>query len=271
MLTKHFSVGLIIAFVGFLAFAASVAEAGVITDLDIVPIPPRMVKSGHGHLDLIMFTYASGVGVTENAAMGFDGDDSNTDMPSGRVSSVSESYITSIGEIRDFYELNFPDGQGGSRIGEIVLFVDLSETGNANDIKLDTLKIVVDYDYFPSPDDRNDPLNNDIASDLQNSTGSGFTGGTVLAGLDASPKTLMVSNLGSGFADQIIFTGINPFDKSFADSSRILFFWESSDHDGGGDEVFLSGSYRGGDIPEPATMTMLSLAAMVMLARRRRK
>ena len=108
-------------------------------------------------------------------------------------------------------------------------------------------------------------LNNDISSAEQNSTGSSYTGGTLAAWLDTSPKILPLNVQGAGFADYIIFTGVDPFDSAYADSTRILFFWDSSDHDDGGETYFLSGSV----IPEPATLGLLLIGGLTLLRRRR--
>jgi hypothetical protein len=278
--------------VSILVSVVSPAKGSIITDADIVsiPEPAHVVHSGAGQLDLILFAFANGVGVNNNelkekGSIIFNGDNANTDMPLGTGNSqgqgdhrntwASESYITCIGNLRDFYRATFPDGQGGSTINEIVLFVDLCETGqgegnNTNDyIMLTTLDIVVGYDAFPSGDIRNDPWNSDIGSDPQNSTGSGFGGGTTIANLDVAitPRMLPVTAHGSGWADCMIFTGIDPFDNAFTDDTPILFFWESTNHEGGGTDVFISGTHA----PEPATMVLLTLGGLGMLLRRNRK
>jgi len=274
------------------ALAVSPAGADLITDMDIVPVAvPHEIHAGNGQLDWILFNFGNGYGVNgneikERGVVVFNADDANTLMPvgtgnstgsgpgNGADTSVSQSYITSIGDLRNFYRLVFPDGEGGSAIDEIVLFVDLTETGqgqgnNPNDfITLTTLNILVDYDDFPGDDPRNDPYANDLDSATQNSTGSGFTGGTTLAWLDpaVAPMDLSVVAPGSGWADYAIHTGINPFDPSFTDDTRILFFWESTNHEGGGTDIFLSGA----SVPEPGAIAILILGGVGMLLRRRR-
>jgi hypothetical protein len=274
------------------ALAVSPAGADLITETDIIPVATRHeVHAGNGLMDWILFNFGNGHGVNgneikEHGLVVFNADDANTLMPvgtgnssgngpgNGADTSVSQSYITSIGELREFYRLAFPDGEGGTAIDEIVLFVDLTETGqgqgnNPNDfITLTTLNIVVDYDDFPGDDPRNDPYANDLDSDTQNSTGSDFTGGTTLASLDpaAAPLDLPVVAPGSGWADYIIHTGINPFDPSLSDDTRILFFWESTNHEGGGTDIFISGA----TVPEPGAMALVVLGGVGMLLRRRR-
>ena len=245
-----------------------------ITDDMIVATTGSEVHSGNGHLDLILLGFAGGGGVNENAALTFDGDDANTDMPTGgSASSVVESYVTSIGEIRDFYTLNFPDGFGGSLEDQITLFVDLSETGTVNHITLNDIQIVLEFDDFPggTSDTRNDPAKFDIESSVQNGTGSLYSGGMVLSQLAPaiSPKTLPLNVQGAGFADYGILTGIDPFEPAYNDDDRILLFWSSDDHDDGGDKVFLSGSVQSIHVPEPATLSLMALAGAIVLRRRR--
>jgi len=270
--------GWLIVLVAFLSFHGTATATYLIKDQDIVATTGSEIHSGNGLLDLILFGFAGGGGVNENAysdaSISFDGDDANTDMPTGGGGgAVAESYITSMGEIRDFYIVNFPDGQGGSLEDELAIFVDLNETGQVNHITLGKLAVVVDFDEFPAPDTRNEPDKHDIESAVQNSTGSADRGGTVLSKLDPTivPKVLPLNVQGAGFADYGILTGINPFDESYSDSTRAQFVWESSDHDDGGDKVFLSGSVRSQDVPEPATMALLLLGGGLLTARTLRR
>jgi len=85
------------------------------------------------------------------------------------------------------------------------------------------------------------------------------------------PKNLLLHEEGAGFADYGIRLGIDPYDAAFSDSTRILFHWESSEHDDGGETVFISGEYRPEEIPEPATAGLLALCSLVAIARRRRR
>jgi hypothetical protein len=227
-------------------------------------------QSGNGQLDLILFGYAGGGGVTDNEVTAFNGDDANTQAPGGGTSSIAGSYITSMGELRAFYRLNFPDGQGGSMVGEIVLFVDLNETGKVNDIQLDDLRIAIDYSPFPGSDPRNTPATVDITSTTQNSTGSTVSGGTTLAQLESSsaPLSLPLNVQGAGWADLYIRTGINPFAQEYQDSTPVQFAWASHDHDDGGDKVFLSGGYNPFPVPEPVTLALLALGGLLAARRK---
>ena len=243
---------------------SNISSAALITDLEIFQTSGKEVGSGNGTLDLLLFTESSGG--SGNSSSGFDGDDSNTDMPTGGGggnSSVSVFYITSIGDIRDYYELNF-----SADAHDIVLFVDLNQTANGDDIVLDTLTVVVDY-TADFGDLRDTPAGNDISSTLQNST-TGYNGGTVVANLDGS-KTLPLNQQGAGFADYAIFLGIDPYDEDYTDSTRILVQWESTGHDDGGESIFLSGIYEPvkGTVPEPTTMVLLALGSLAAIRRRR--
>ncbi len=253
-----------------LVLAVSPALAAqIITDSDIVATDNNMIGSGNGTLDFLFFTESAGG--SQNSGGGFDGDDANTDMPTGAGSTTAvESFITSINELRDFYILNFPDGQGGSLIQELVVFVDLNQIGGSDPLGLNAFTVV--KDYTPSfGDDRDDPAGTDISSALQNMTNDGYAGGTVLAQLDG-PKMLPLNEQGAGWADYAIYTGIDPFDPAL-DGARLLFFWDSGTVDGphndGGESIFLSGEY--GVIPEPGTMALIGFGGLLLLVVRRKR
>ncbi|MGH7176117.1 MAG: hypothetical protein ACREJC_01945 [Tepidisphaeraceae bacterium] len=234
-----------------------------------MPVPVGTVGSGNGTLDYIFLTESAG-GSTNSSGL-FNGDNANTDMPTGNGhTTANESYITSFGEIRAFYRLNFPDGLGGSTVDQIVVMLDINETGGAQTINLDVFQIVRNFTPFvPASDTRNDPLNNDIASSVQNGTNATFSGGTVLANTIATHVLGQVS-IGAGHADHAIFTHINPFDPAYANSDRFLLHWESSGQDNGGETVFLSGEIGPHDlVPEPSALG-ITLMAGIALARRRR-
>ncbi|KKM25832.1 hypothetical protein LCGC14_1591020 [marine sediment metagenome] len=243
-----------------------IARGSIITDADIVPFSGNEVGSGNGTLDLLMLTESAGG--TKNLVKDFNGDDAGIDMVNGQTATASASYITSMGEVRDFYRLNFPDGLGGSEVTEMVLFVDINQTGKM-EVVLETLTVIIDYDA-DFGDARDDPAANDISSALQNATGTGFTGGSVAASLDGA-KTLPLNEQGAGWADYAIFLGINPFDEAFSDDTRILVHWQSSGHDDGGESAFLDGRFQASDVPEPATLSVLILGALAVVVRRRRR
>jgi hypothetical protein len=252
----------------FLTIHGLSVSAATITNAHIVQIPENAVGSGNGTLDLILFTESGGG--TQNSDGPFNGDNANTDLPTGSGhTTADESYVTSIGELRDYYRLNFPDGSSGSTANQIVILVDVNQQGSGSslEIHLDTLDIYRDY-TATFGDARDNPSGNDINSSLQNSTNNSFGGGTPLAGLDGT-KELQYLHNGAGHADKAIFTGINPFNSGFDDSTRILFHWASSNHNDGGETVFLSGTFAAHDlsgpqIPEPSTFV---LAAIVLAGR----
>lgn len=247
------------------------ATAGLITSAHIVPVPVGTVGSGNGTLDFILLTESAG-GST-NTTGPFNGDNANTQMPTGSGNTTSnESFITSIGELRSFFVLNFPNGSGGSTVTQLVVMVDVNETGGPQTINLDGFDIIRNFDAFAPPSDpRNAPFTNDITSSQQNATNAVFSGGTSLASLDSTPKVLAQEAVGAGHPDQAIFTGINPFDVAYADSDRVLFHWVSSDHDNGGESIFISGTIGPQDFaPEPASLSMLAVAG-VLATRRARK
>jgi hypothetical protein len=246
------------------------ATAAFITSADIIPTTGREVGSGNGTLDFILMTESNGG--AGNHAGSFNGDDANTALPTGvGRPTANATFITSMGELRTFYRLNFPDGAGGSTVHNLGMFIDINQVGQVSYLNLDDLRIVVDYSNFsPAPDTRNDPAGNDITSSVQNSTGTTWTGGTIISQLDASPKVLPLNNQGAGFADQLILTNIDPFSNAYTDTTRVLFHWESSHHDDGGETIFLSGAFAPQDVsfPEPASLGLLALAAAMLLKRR---
>ena len=251
-------------------------RADLITDNDIIDVGGIWVGSGNGTLDLILLTES--MGGSRNISLGSDGDDANTDMPTGNNSPTAvESYITSIGELREFYILNFPDNEGGSTVTDIALFLDINQVQsptNGHDLSLDNLTVLIDYD-LTFGDARDDPAGNDIGSAPQNSTGLVFSGGTVVASLDNSPKILPSVRQGAGFADYAIILGIDPFDSAFLDNTPILFHWRSTSHDGGGETIFASSEISAHDLlllPEPATLALVGTGVLIFMgiaARRR--
>src|SRR3990170_4513228 len=81
--------------------AVSPASAGLITDASFYTMSGNEVGSGNGTLDLILLTESAGG--SANSAPGFNGDDANTQLPTGvGGTTANESYITSIGELRQF-------------------------------------------------------------------------------------------------------------------------------------------------------------------------
>src|SRR5690349_16250439 len=109
-----------------LALTALKVQADSITTSDIVPIPQHAAGSGNGTLDLRMFTF-SGSEIGNNSGT-FNGDNGNNTLPNGGGTDTfvfDESYVTTAGKLKAFCNLNFLPGT----IHEIVLFLDLNETG----------------------------------------------------------------------------------------------------------------------------------------------
>jgi hypothetical protein len=244
------------------AVTITAVQADVITSGDIYATTPNELQAGNGLLDLILFDGSTSGQENYDAGSGLDIDDANTDMPTGGEDTAVESYITSIGELRAFYLLNF-DEPYRHNIG---LAVDLNEQGGEDAyITLNALTVIVDYDLPPFGDFRDDPASGDIDSSEQNLTGFYDFGGTQEAWLGTAPVTLVVNEQGAGWADYIIWLDIDPFDDAFNDDTRILFHWDSEDHTNGGETIFISGTY----IPEPATLSLLLFGGLVALRRRR--
>ncbi len=237
--------------------------AGIITGGDIRATDGHEIAAGNGILDLILLTDSAGG--SSNSGGGFNGDDAFTGLPPGETAGDAiGSYVTSIGELRDSYRLTFPDGEGGSLVEHMVLVVDLNQINGGDDVLLQTLEIVVGYAQIYG-DDRDNPDSSDVTSSLQGLTGDNYSGGTKIAWLP-DPVSLPLNVAGAGWADYVINTGIDPFNPDWDDSTRILFHWASTGHDGGGETIFLSGI-----IPEPATLALLAIGGVLVVTRRRRR
>jgi hypothetical protein len=240
------------------------AHADAITTTDIVPLPQHLTGSGNGTLDLRLFTY-SGSEIL-NTAGAFNGDNGNNTVPQGGgtdTSSFIESYVTTAGELKAYYNLNF--SPAGS-IHNIVLFLDLNETGGGipnNTLgKLDVVLNPTSIQGSPNP-------LGDVSSAGQAAINQVYLGGTTIAYLNPQPAAnLPVNSQGAGFADYAIFTGIDPF--SLNDADVLLFNVSMSTLNDGAEEIFLSGTYAPSDIPEPSALALLPLGLIGYGLHRRR-
>jgi hypothetical protein len=232
-----------------------------LTTSNIVAIPLHVVGSGNGTLDLRMFTY-SGSEVA-NTVGSFNGDNGNTDLAHGGTLDRlewAESYVTTAGDLKNYYRLNFPTGA----VNEVVLFLDLNETGGGSPTNtLRKLDIVLN----PTSIQGNPNPIGDVTSSTQNTINQIYSGGVKLASLNPEPAdNIPVNSQGAGFADYAIYTGLNPF--LFNDSDVLLFNVSMGDLSNGPEEIFLSGTYSGTDvfpIPEPSTGALAGLAIGALL------
>ena len=248
--------------VGGIGLVPDPLHASPIQTADIVAIPAHLTGSGNGTLDLRMFTFSGSE--IKNTAGSFNGDNGNNTLPQGSgadTSSFAESYVTTAGDLKAYYNLNFPSGS----IHEIALFLDLNETGggapNNTLAKLDVILNPTSIQGNPNPI-------GDVTSAQQAAINQVYTGGTTIANLNPQPAANMpVTNQGAGFADYAIFTGIDPFGLN--DSDVLLFNISMSLLSDGAEEIFLSGDYAPSDVPEPATMALLALGGLALLRRKR--
>src|SRR5438876_751377 len=107
-----------------LALSSTRTHAADITTSDIVPIPQHLTGSGNGTLDLRMFTFSGSE--IQNTAGSFNGDNGNNNLPQGGGADIltfAQSYVTTAGKLKDYYNLNFAPGS----IHELVLYLDLNE------------------------------------------------------------------------------------------------------------------------------------------------
>lgn len=253
---------------GISVLGAVCAHADTITTSDIVPIPQRVAGSGNGTIELRMFTF-SGSEIQNSAGL-FNGDNGNNALPQGGGTdtlSFDGSYVTTAGELKAFYNLNFLSGS----INEIVLFLDLNETGGG--ISINTLS-KLDIILNPTSIQGNPNPFGDVSSISQAAINQVYSGGLTLASLNPQPaNNLPVNSQGAGFADYAIFTGINPF--SLNDSDVLLFNFSMSQLNSGAEEIFLSGTYGPADIfvPEPGCLSLLVTGGLglAMCHRRRRR
>ncbi len=243
--------------------ATSFAFADVINLNEIVPTETT-VSSGNGLLDLRLMTFSGSE--IQNTSGAFNGDNGNNTLPQGGgadTSAFAESYVTSGLRLKKFYRLNFPTGTGGSTVNELVLFIDLNETGGGQMINnIDMIDIIQN----PTSIAGNPNPGLDVSSAAQAAINQIYTGGTLLANLFASPVVVPINDQGAGHADYAVYTGINPF--SLGDSDTILFNVSMSVLNNGAEEIFLSGEFSRPvtAVPEPSSLFLLAFLGSSIFA-----
>jgi hypothetical protein len=223
---------------------ATSVQAAVITSTDIVATPKSSdfgTGSGNGTLDLRLMTFSGSEIGNESGA--FNGDNGNNKLSQGggQNQSFAESYVTTAGDLQTYYDLNF----GVNTVDELVIFLDINETGNGTETNNLTLFDIV---LNPTTIQGNPDATGDVTSDEQVAIKQNYTGGTSIASLDFS-KNLATNEQGAGFADYAIFTGINPYLLGVDDV--LLFNVSMEGLNNGAEELFLDGTYSGADVEPP--------------------
>lgn len=234
-------------------------QAAIITSSEIISTPKASdfgTGSGNGTLDLRLFTFSGSE--IQNDSGSFDGDNGNNTLPQGSGADIEffvESYVTTAGDLKAYYDLNFPVNS----IDELVIFFDVNETGTGTLINNLTL-----FDIILNPTTITgapDPTG-DVTSDEQAAINQGYTGGSIIANLDSS-KNLATNEQGAGFADYAIFTGINPF--LLNDNDVLLFNISMDTLNNGAEEYFLDGTFSGDDVNDAVDNSMVPIPAAVWL------
>jgi hypothetical protein len=255
-----------------LLLTVAAGHAAPIGPTEIVAIPSGVVGSGNGTLDLRMGTFSGSE--IDNASGPHDYDNGNNTLPQGGGADIDifdESYVTTAGEIQDYYNLNF--GTTGPGQIQLVVFLDLNETGGGEpNNTIDVFDIILN----PSTIQGNPDASLDVTSAQQAAINQVFTGGSVIAGLVPQPAgNIPVVSMGAGFADYAIATGIDPY--ALNPSDVVLFNFSMSTLNNGAEELFLSGVFAGSDIPgvppvpEPGTALLLGLSALGLAVGRSRR
>jgi hypothetical protein len=207
-------------------------------DYEFFSLDPAPNGTGLGNYNVILFANASGGSGNDGGSVNVD--NSNTSLPTGSTSDSGLIFwTTSFGDLRAFYDQQF----GSNEINNIVLFLDLNESGNsaASSITLNTLSI-----YLNEPTGL-DPATNDLTSTQQNSLTGYIPSTTALTSL-SSAQFLAQQNTGQGIDDWSIFTFIDPYDSAYNDNDTLLFAFHISDLNSGGELLSISGTFSACDI-----------------------
>jgi hypothetical protein len=206
---------------------------------DFYSLNPAPKGSGLGNYNVILFENAPAGSENASQDLTVNVDDSNTLLPTGGndVSSLSLFWMTSVADLRAFYEQQF-----SSPINNIVLFLDLNESGNAanSSITIDTLTI------YQNATTNNGliPIGNDLPSDQQQLITS-QSGGTILRQLTSSQLLGQIST-GQGIDDWSIFTYIDPY--ALPSNATLLFNLQLSQLNSGSEVLSISGTFSACDI-----------------------
>ncbi len=283
--------------------AGTMAEshAGMITDADTIALVGDENITGSGNGTLAFMWYTKGVNENKQGGNGANWDDANTDVPTGDGNTddgvYDEYFITSFGDLQEFYSLNF----GVTGTGEItlVIFLDLDETEPFSpnnsleilDLWLDPEAVAGEDPTVPTSD--YDAAGGDVDDADQNVIADAtepFAGGELLAYLDPLfTNNLPVTQQGGGFADYALITMIDPF--AYNPSQLLLVHQKISVLSNGPETKFLSGLVASNDLctgtplppncidpdptpmNEPSTLALLGtgILGLFVLVRRRRR
>ena len=233
-----FLLGLMIAAAFGFATMGLANAAPINGSYEFFSLDPAPSGTGLGNYNVILFANASGGSGNDGGSVNVD--DSNTLLPTGSTNdSGSIFWTTSFGDLRAFYDQQF----GPNTINNIVLFLDLNESGNsaASSITLNTLSIYLNESTGLDP----------AADDLTSAQQAGLVGyipsTTALTTL-SSAQVLAQQNTGQGIDDWSIFTFINPYDAAYDDSDTLLFNFQISNLNSGGELLAISGTFSACDI-----------------------
>jgi hypothetical protein len=214
------------------------------------------VKAAEGGLDLILMTGQNGVGVLNNEFGGnpptLDVDDANGAMPTGGTSETPDEglfYLTTIGEIRAYYDQAFGPGV----VDRLVIFIDMQQAQQLS-FRNDLLEVVLNPENVTGNPDPSGDL-----TTAQQEAIVGFSGGTVLASTAFDVIEPQTINAGNAWADWAAITQIDPYDPIFNDSDTLLFHLIAGRFTAAAETLFLSGTATVNDIPEPETLGLLGL------------
>ncbi len=248
-------------------------------DYTFQSLDPAPTGTGFGTYSVILFENSAGG--SGNSGDGVNVDNSNRLLPTGggagADASASLFWMTSIGDLRAYYDLSF----GANKVTNIVLFLDVNEEGSgSNPLNLDTLTIY--KNSTTTPTSLNPTGLSDLTSDQQGSI-TGQSAGTLLTKLSTSPQSLDQFATGGGKDDWAIFTGINPYDPSFNVNDTLLFNFKISALDNGPETLSIrpdisncdfSGQVCGStstEVPEPSTLFLLASGLVALGGAQRRQ